>query len=92
MKRKRSLIAGLSAMRVAAALVAVSAVASSAPSQAASDAAPTIRVRDTGDSFIVRWTAPEGVGPQDRWTTTGLMTATVADPCFISGVRRHPRV
>ena len=75
MKRKRALIAGLSAMLVVAALVAVSAVASPTPIQAASDPAPSIRVRDTGEAFIVRWTVPESVDPQQQlveaWTDDG---------------------
>ena len=82
MNRTSTTIAGLSAMLVAAALVAVSAVASSTPTQAASDAAPTIRVRDMGDSFVVRWTAPEGVAPQDQvvyyWTDDGYRVLTSA--------------
>ena len=94
MKRKRNLIAGLSAMLVAAALVAVSAVSLPTPTQAASDdAAPTIRVRDTGDTFIVRWTPPEGVNPQDQvvryWTDDGYTSLTRASHSVSDDAREY---
>ena len=93
MKRKRSLIAGLSAMLVVAALVAVSAVALPAPTQASDDAAPSIRVMDTGDTFIVRWTPPEGVNPQDQvvryWTDDGYTSLTRASHSVSDDAREY---
>ncbi len=82
MNRTRTTIAGVAAMLAVAALLVAVAVALPAPTQASDDAAPTIRVRDTGDSFVVRWTAPEGVDPQDQvvryWTDDGYSLLTSA--------------
>ena len=83
MKSKRTTVASLSAMLVVAAVIAAAAaLAVATPTQAASDAAPTIRVRDTGDSFVVRWTPPEDVDPQDQvvhyWTDNGYRRLTRA--------------
>ena len=76
MKSKRTLIAGLSAMLVVAALVAVYAVVSPMSTQAASDAAPVIKVKYTGEKFNVSWTVPEGVTPTEQiietWTDNGF--------------------
>ena len=76
MNRTRTTISGVAALLVVAAVIAAAAaLVAATPTQAASDAAPTIRVRDTGEAFIVRWTAPEGVSPEDQvvryWTDDG---------------------
>ena len=82
MNRTRATITGAAAMLAVAALLVAVAVALPAPTQASDDAAPTIRVRDTRDSFVVRCAAPEGVDPQDQvvhyWTDDGYSLLTSA--------------
>lgn len=92
--RTRTTIAGVAALLAVAAVIAASAAfAVATPTQAASDAAPTIRVRDTGDAFIVRWTAPDGVAPQDQvvhyWTDDGYSRLTSASHPVSDDVREY---
>ena len=83
MKRKRTLIAGLSATLAMAALVVVAAwVASPASTQATSGDVPSIQVKDVKGVFNVSWVEPEGVTPTDQrvhvWTDDGFREVTTA--------------
>ena len=82
MNPTRTTITGAMAMlAVAAVITAVVALATPTSTLAEGDVAPTIKsIRDTGDSFVVRWTVPEGVSPQDQvvyyWTDNGYRWLT----------------
>ena len=77
MNRMRTAMTKGLAMLAVAALVAVAAATGGpTPTQASGDTAPSIRVGDTGEAFVVRWTPPEGVTPSGQivevWTDDGF--------------------
>ena len=77
MNRMQTAMTRTVAMLVVAVLVAATAAtATPTPSQAAGEAAPSIRVGDTGEAFVVRWMPPAGVTPTGQivevWTDDGF--------------------
>ena len=93
MNRNQTATVGLMAMLVILALAAAAmAMASPMPAAGAGAAEPVIRVRDTGDVFIVRWRVPEGVAPQeqtvDAWTDDGYRRTSSASVSVADDARQ----
>ena len=91
MNKKLTAITAGAALLVVAALLAIVAVASPAPAQASGEAMPAVKVKDTGDAFIIRWTVPAGVEPTQQlveaWTDDGYGRSR-QHPLLVPGRRR----